>query len=77
MEAKDLRDWAAAVDTSELSPLTANLPKEAPPGLLFEDDGTDGVRRKWLSVEVVGGNSGGRWAYWASWNYWAYRTSWY
>jgi hypothetical protein len=58
----DIAQWSASVEAAEFQPLTADLPKEAPAGLIIEEDGEP--RRKWLRIEVVGGNTGGRWAYW-------------
>jgi hypothetical protein len=62
-----VRDWQQAVDTAELSPLTQNLPKEFTAGDIHHELGTDDIHRKWLAVEIVAGNSGSRWAYWAAW----------
>lgn len=67
MNNDDVQEWGKALETSELSPITANLPEMAPPGTPFDETGIDGVQRKWLRVSIIAGNSGARWAYWAPW----------
>lgn len=67
MDSNKVQEWSNVMDIAEQSPITSNLPKEAPAGILFEDKSDDGVYRKWLRVDIVGGNTGGRWAYWAPW----------
>lgn len=67
MDMSRIRQWESAVDSAELSPITANLPADTQAGEMFEEDGADGVRRVWRRVVIVGGNVGSRWAYWAPW----------
>lgn len=67
MDQKEIRTWESALDVAELSPITTNLPSDASVGAIFEETGSDGVRRLWRRVLIVAGNVGGRWAYWQSW----------
>jgi hypothetical protein len=67
MDAQQIRDWTQALDTAELSPITANLPKEFKAGDVHHELAEDNIHRKWLAVEIISGNSGSRWAYWAPW----------
>lgn len=70
MNSNDIRAWENAVDKSEETLLTANLPKpeDFPAGFTAPDQGSDGVHRKWLRVDIVAGSAGARWAYWQYWN---------
>lgn len=67
MDVKNIRQWEQALDSSELSLITANLPQNAVPGEPFIEVGNDGVAREWLLVDIVSGSTGSRWAYWAPW----------
>lgn len=67
MEYPKIHEWELAVDGSERSPLTSGLPADPVAGAVFDGDGVDGVRRRWLAVRVVSGKTGGRWVYWAGW----------
>lgn len=66
MDQQEIKQWESALDAAELSPLTANLPKEPRVGDVFEDP-ADGVVRRWVYVKIMAGNVGGRWAYWNAW----------
>lgn len=59
MDIKEVREWEQAVDAAEMSPLTVNLPATGALGAEFVDED-----RKWVRVRIIGGNVGGRWAYW-------------
>lgn len=61
------QEWERALDQAEQNPLTANLPKEAPPGMIWVETSPDGIFRKWVRVEIVAGSVGSRWAYWKEW----------
>ena len=67
MDQQKIRDWTQALDSAELAPLTANLPKEFSAGDRFHELADGDQHREWLAVEIVSGNSGSRWAYWAPW----------
>lgn len=67
MDQTKVHDWERAVDAAEMSPLTANLPKEFVPGDTHHELGDGDIHRQWLAVEILHGNSGARWAYWAPW----------
>lgn len=69
MDFNKIMTWQDAVDKSELSPLTADLPATAALGDKFVQPNPTGdeISRVWLYVSIVAGNVGGRWAYWAAW----------
>lgn len=66
MDQQIVREWESALDTAELSPITARLPVEFEPGDRHQESATDGTVRKWIAVKIVSGNTGGRWAYWVT-----------
>lgn len=77
MDTRQVNEWGKALDAAEMSPITANLPKLFASGDRFHETGSDGsttcstssddVHREWLAIEIIAGNSGGRWGYWAPW----------
>lgn len=67
MEYSQIDAWSNAVDQAEQFPLMSNLPETASPGFFFEESAPDGTIRRWQRVYIVGGATGGRWAYWKAW----------
>lgn len=64
MDIQKIRDWEKSVDQAEQTPLTADLPKDAPLGAKFQQPIEDGGFRIWIRVKLIAGNVGARWAYW-------------
>src|SRR5712675_1383948 len=67
MDNLKIGEWSLAVDTAEMSPISSRLPQAVNAGDVWDEEGPDGVRRKWLGVRVISGTTGGRWIYWAAW----------
>ena len=66
MEYQKVHEWELALDTAEQSPF-GDLPASPSSGQAYSGVGTDGMQRRWVAVQILSGNAGARWAYWAPW----------